>query len=248
MSKLLDKLEKTSKGNSRSIGFVSTAAGSKAANMVIIVSIDKGDAAAAGAAKEYADALLLSDRADAGRISTGKTQLPWGAAAAETNAGQISKMKEGGCDFIVIDAESSPPSILQAEKLARIIEIDPSMPDGPIRAVSQLPIDVILIGGEADASIKRLIACQHVSNLTSKHLLARSPLDVSPEYVRELWETGVAGVVVRVTGDTKDALAGLRQAADALPTSRRKKTGKAGASLPFAAFSEVQDEEPEEDE
>ena len=242
MSKLLEKLEQISKGNSKPLGFAAVAAKSKLANMVIIAAVDDNDKAAVTAAKEYADALLVNSFD--GKNTVSKSGLPWGAPVSEPAA-----IKESGCDFILLNTQDSPISLLQEDKLCRIIEIDPAMPDGLIRATNQLPIDIALIAGDTSISMKRLITCQHIANMIGKYLIVRIPLEISKEELRAIWEIGMTGVVVPVTGDAKRSLAALRQAVDALPASRRKRGSKTSATIPQIAPAEpVADEEPDEDE
>ena len=245
MSKLLDKLEQISRGNSKPLGFASAAARSKLSNMVIIAAVDDNDKASA-VAGDYADAILVNslDR----KTAASKSNLPWGAPVRKTEK-QIAKVEESGCDFVLIDAEESPIALLQKEKLCRIIEIDPAMPDGLIRAANQLPVDIALISGDTAISMKRLLTCQHIANMIGKHLLIGIPLEISREELRELWEIGSTGVVVPVTGDDKKGLAVLREAVDALPASRRKRGPKTSVTIPQIAPAEpAQDEKPDEDE
>ena len=242
MSKLLEKLEHISKGNSKPLGFAAAAAKPKLANMVIIAALDDNDKAAITTAKEYADAILVNSLDSKNTAS--KSGLPWGAPISE-----LAAIKECGCDFILLNTQDSPIALLQEEKLCRIIEIDPVMPDGLIRAVNQLPVDIALIAGDTSISMKRLLACQHIANLVGKYLILRIPLDTPKEEVRELWEIGVTGVVVPVTGDAKKRLAALRQAVDALPASRRRRISKTSATIPQITPAEpTEDEEPDEDE
>jgi hypothetical protein len=242
VSKLLEKLEQISKGNSKPFGFAAAAAKSKIANMVIIAALDDNDKAAVTSAKEYADAILVNSLD--GKNTAVKSGLPWGAPISEPAA-----IKESGCDFILLNTQDSPIALLQEEKLCRMIEIDPAMPDGLIRATNQLPVDIALIVGDTSISMKRLLACQHIANLVGKYLLLRIPLEMSKEELRELWEIGMTGVVVPVTGDDKKGLAAIRQAVDALPASRRKRVSKTSATIPQIAPAEtVKDEEPDEDE
>ena len=242
MSKLLEKLEQISKGNSKPLGFAAAAAKSKLANMVIIAAVDDNDKAAVTAAKEYADAILMNSLD--GKNTVSKSGLPWGASISEPAA-----IKESGCDFVLLNTQDSPISLLQEEKLCRIIEIDPTMPDGLIRATNQLPVDIALIAGDTSISMKRLITCQHIANMIGKYLIVRIPLEISKEELRAIWEIGVTGVVVPVAGDAKKGLAALRQTVDALPASRRKRSLKPSVTITQIAPAEpVADEEPDEDE
>ena len=245
MSKLLDKLEQISKGNSKPLGFAAAAARSKLANMVIIAAVDDNEKAAA-VAGDYADAVVVNSLD--GKAAASKSNLPWGAPLNKSDK-QIAKVDESGCDFVLIDTEEAPIAMLQEEKLCRIIEIDPALPDGLIRAANQLPVDVALISGDTAISMKRLLTCQHIANMVGKHLLVRIPLDISREELRELWEIGSAGVVVNVTGNDKKGLAALREAVDALPAARRKRGPRASATIPSIAPSvSAEHEEPDEDE
>ena len=247
MSKLLEKLEHISKGNSKPFGFAAAAAKSKIANMVIIAAVDDNDKAAIAAAKEYADAILVNSLA--GKNTASKINLPWGAPVSETTDKQLSAIKESGCDFILLNTQDSPIAPLQEEKLCRMIEIDPAMPDGLIRAVNQLPVDIALIAGDTAVSMQRLLVCQHIANLVGKYLLLRIPLETSAEDLREIWETGITGVVTTVAGNAKKELAALRQSVDSLPAARRKRISKTGATIPhIAPVDAANEEEPKEDE
>lgn len=241
MSRLLEKLEQISRGNSKPMGFAAIAAKSKLASMVIIADVGDNDKTVAVAA-DYADAILVNslDR----KNLAAKSILPWGAPVSDP-----SDVKDSGCDFILIDTEKSPVALLQEEKLCRIIEIDPALPDGQIRAASQLPVDMVLISGDTTVSMKRLLTCQHVANLVGKYLLVRVPPDISPAELRELWEIGMIGIVVPVKSDVKKELAALRQAVDALPAARRKRGPRASAILPsIAPSAPAEREEPDEDD
>jgi len=244
VSKLLDKLEHISKGNSRPLGFAAAAARSKLASMVIIAAVDDNDKAAA-IAGDYADAIVVNSLD--GKNAASKSNLPWGAPVKSDK--RIATVEESGCDFILINVEESPIALLQEEKLCRIIEIDPAMPDGLIRAANQLPVDIALVSGDTAISMKRLLTCQHIANMIGKHLLVRIPLEISREELRELWEIGSTGVVVPVTGNDKKGLAALREAVDTLPASRRKRSLKTSATIPSIAPTEpVEEKAPDEDE
>ena len=247
MSKLLDKLEQITKGYAKPLGFTSAASKSKAANMVIVAAIDDKDTAAANASAECADAVLVNSLA--GKSTATKTKLPWGTYIDKASEEQLASIKDSGCDFILLNTQNSPISLLQEEKLCRMIEIDPAMPDGLLRAVSQLPVDIVLIAGDASVSIQRLLVCQHIANLVGKYLLLRITSETSGEDLRELWETGITGVVIPVADDAKKELAALRQSVDSLPASRRKRISKTSATIPHISSSDTpEEEEPDENE
>ena len=147
---------------------------------------------------------------------------------------------------MVFDTAKAPLALLKEEELGRIAEIDPSLANGLIRAIEQLPIDAVLIGGEPTLSVHRLMVCQHLANLVRKPLIALAPPGISEEDIKGLWEAGMAGVMVE--GGAKDELTGLRQAIDALPATRRKGKERAEALLPSPRGEEIIAEEEEEEE
>ncbi len=247
MSKLLDKLNQTSRGAAQPMGFRAAAAKQKTPRMVLIAALDNADRSSAEAAREYADAVLLSKAEGAQKLVSSLGGLPWGVFLSEAAEGQLARLKKDGGDFYVFDAATAPTAFLKDEGMGRIVEISPSLPDGLIRASSQLPVDAVLIGGDDTMSVQRLVACQHMVNLSARPLLARAPVDMSADDVRELWETGVSGVVVQVTGKAKEGLKALREAIDALPASRRAKSARAEAMLPYLGGEGALEDEYEEE-
>jgi hypothetical protein len=215
--------------------------------MVLIASLDDADRSAADVAKDYADAALLTSAEGAKKLPSSLGDLPWGALLSEAAEGQIERLKKDGGDFYIFDAATAPAAFLKDEGMGRVAEISPSLPDGLIRAASQLPVDAVLIGGDDSMSLQRLMACQHIVNLSSSPVLARAPVGMPADDVRELWETGVSGLVVRATGRDKDRLKALRSAIDALPTSRRNRDFRAEATLPYAGGGADSEDEYEEE-
>jgi hypothetical protein len=76
--------------------------------------------------------------------------------------------------------------------------------------------------------------------------IAPVPLDIADADLKDLWETGMAGIVVTVAGDSKERLTGLRKAIEDLPISRRRTSDKLGALLPYIGEEEIDDEDEEE--
>ena len=77
MSRLLDKLEQTSKGTAKPLGFRAAAAKPKSPRMVLVAALDDADRSAAEAAREYADAVLLSKAEGAQKLVSSLGDLPW---------------------------------------------------------------------------------------------------------------------------------------------------------------------------
>lgn len=247
MSKLLDKLRQVSRGSVQPLGFRAAASTSKSPPMVLIAVLYPGDAPAAAAVKKSADAVLFKGAQSREKLVASMGEVPWGASLDEATEKELSQLKGKGCDFLVFDAAKAPLTLLREEEVGKIVEIDPSLADGLVRAIEQLPIDAVLIGGEPSLSVHRLMVCQHVANLVRKPLVALAPLDMSKEDLEELREAGMAGVVVNVEADAKEGLSRLRQIIDALPPSRRGRREKADALLPYLG-EEVMPQVEEEEE
>ena len=242
MSKLLDKLNQVSKGATQPMGF-RTVATAKSPRMVLIAALSEGDDRAATEAKESADAVLIEGAGS--KIAASLGEVPWGVSIAEVNEKGLSQFKKMGCDFLVFDPEKAPLMLLEKEGLGKIAEVEPSLADGLIRAIGQLPIDAVLIGGEVSLSVHRLMVCQHLANLLRKPLVVLAPLGMSKEDINGLWEAGMSGVMVKVEGGAREELSGLKQAIETLPPSRRVKE-RVEASLPYPGGEEITSGEEEE--
>ena len=248
MSKLLEKLRQVSRGSIQPLGFKVATSTSKSPKMVLIACLPEGNARAAAATKESADAVLVKGAQSLEKLVASLGEATWGAALDEYTEEETATLKGKGCDFLVFDAAKAPPTLLREEELGKIVEIDPSMADGLVRAIEQLPIDAVLIGGEPSLSVHRLMVCQHMANLVRKPLVASAPLDMSKEDLEALREAGMAGVVVNAEEDANEGLSRLRQTIDALPPSRRKRQEKAEALLPYIVPAETAEAQEEEEE
>jgi hypothetical protein len=249
VSKLLDNLSLAFRGSAPPLGFRRVKATSKSPRMILIATLPVDDAPAAALAKEYADAVLLSDTKGTklpDKFTASLGELPWGVSIGEATDEQIVDLKEAGCDFLVCDTEKAPLMLLREEEIGRIVKLEPSLPDGLTRVTAQLPIDAVLIGGDPFPSVQRLMICQHMVNLVRMPLVAPVPLDIAGEDLEELWETGMAGIVVTVAGDSKERLAVLRTEIENLPISRRRTSDKSEAFLPYLGEEEIIDEDEEE--
>lgn len=250
MSKLLDKLNRVSRGPAQPLGFRTAASRPKSPSMALIAVLSPGDTHAATAARKSADAVLLKGAEC--QIVASLGEVPWGATLDEaTDPDYIGALKGMGCDFLVFDAAKSPPALLREEAMGKIVEITTSLADGLIRAIEQLPIDAVLIGGDSKLSVQRLMVCRHLANLVRKPLVVLAPLSMSKEDLEELREVGMAGVVVRVEGLAEEELSRLRQTIDALPPSSRRRRGRVEALLPYPreeGMTRVEEEVEEEEE
>ena len=171
-------------------------------------------------------------------------EIPWGVSFDGVSGEELSRLREMGCDFLVFEAERAPMALLREGEMAKVVQIEPSLADGLVGAIEQLPIDAVLIGGEGETSLSvhRLMVCQHLASLVRKPLLAAVPIGISREELEELSETGIAGVAVRAeVGE----LSRLRQVIDELPSPTRRRE-RARPLLPRPGEEIAQPEEEED--
>ena len=222
MSKLVDLLQRISRGGAQPIGFRPGAAMSKGPSMALIASLSPGDAVGGRGADAVLFPLAKMNVESLRKTIASLGDTPWGVSLEEMAAERISQLAEMGCDFLVFEARA-PLAFLREGKLGKLVQVEPSLAEGLIRAIEQLPIDAVLIGMEGELSVKTLMECQHVANLVSKPLVVQIPMGISTEELEELSEIGIVGVVVRVEGGIEEELSRLRQAIAELSPPRRRR-------------------------
>lgn len=223
VSRLLEKLERISRRPTQPMGFRAQATVPKAPPVVLIAVLGEGEADVGSAdAVLFTGPKLKAKSLEQTIASLG--EIPWGVSFEGVSGGELSRLREMGCDFLVFEAERSPVALLREGEMAKVVQIEPSLADGLVGAIEQLPIDAVLIGGDGEASLSvhRLMDCQRLANLVRKPLVAAVPIGISREELEELSETGIAGVAVRVEGKVGE-LSRLRQAIAELPSPTRRR-------------------------
>jgi hypothetical protein len=179
---------------------------------------------------------------------------PWGVYFEESGD-DAAKLVEAGCDFLVFSPESRISAVPQDEKTGKVLQVESSMDDGLLRAVNDLPADAVLLTdtfGESGSLLwHQLMIFRHLTAFISKPLLVPVPAVISESELKALWDAGIDGVVVDVTGG--EDLKELRQLAAKLPPRSARKRSKMDVTLPRTggeayAAPRPDEEEEEEDE
>ena len=244
MSKLADRLQQALRVTPQPLGFrgSSTSSASTSPTVVLIASVSAEDAAAVAAGKEHADSVLL-DKADSQTTNT-LGEAIWGTRLAESTQKLVDQLKRTGCDFVVLDPAASPLDLLREDDLGKIVEVDPALGDGLIRAADRLPVDAVLVGGDSGLSIHRLMVCQHIGRLVRKPIMIQVPISITKEALEELRDAGVAAVVAPVDASGAKGLERLKQVIDSLPPPSRKRPERVEATLPYPGPApQVEEEE-----
>jgi hypothetical protein len=249
MSRLIDDLNRVAKVVPAPMGFRASrpaAAGPRLRLVAGLAGVEGADPAGI----EGADAVLLRLTKGLGvkalqKMAGKLPEIPWGCWLEDAAAEKLKTLVEAGADFVVMTPSGPVAAAPQDDKTGKILQVDASLEDGLIRAVNDLPVDVVLAAGAATAATwEGLMRLQRLANLLDKPLLVPVPAGVTADELRRLWEAGVDGVVWEADG-TAGKLRELRRAVEAFPPRSRKKEG-AQAILP--RLSAAPGAPPEEEE
>ncbi len=191
-----------------------------------------------------ADAVLLSIPKTGAKSpkTLAKSDVPWGGWLKEVTSPIVKKLGEGGADFVVFPADSVSQAVLEEEKLGKIVEVEPALDAGLLKAIDDLPVDAVLISGEKPSlTWQDLMFFRRGVNILTKPLLVLVSPDITASELQALREAGVGGVVA---GGKIDK---LRKAIDKLPSPKAGKRRKAEPLVPrigggVGAVSEEEDE------
>jgi hypothetical protein len=262
MSKLIEKLQRISEGNTQPMGFGAAVARAKISQILTIASVPAGNAQLiAEAIKEDPDALLLTvgnlekDNKALAKMDRDKAEIPWGVSMEAVSKEDIAQLIELGCDYIIFSSAGTPAAVLMEEKIGKVLRIDTSLPEGLAKAINRLQVDAVLLSpaGDDDAAftVHKLMILERLAGSIGKHVLAAMPPGLSPDDIEILWGLGVRGVVVEMTLEQPEQrLSQIKDAIQKLPTTRKKSKEKFRATLPAASSSseKVKQEEEEEEE
>lgn len=170
-----------------------------------------------GAKTTGADALLLSiPKTGAPKA---KSAVPWGGWLKEVTGPIVKKLGEGGADFIIFPADSVSKAVLEEEKLGKVVEVEPALEAGLLKAIDGLPVDAVLIKGEKAAlTWQDLMLLRRTATILTKPLLVTVSPDITSSELQALCEAGVSGVVAGANVDK------LRKAIDKLPSPKAVKS------------------------
>ena len=258
MSKLIDKLNQVSQAVSQPMGFRTIQPASLKPKILLIAGLAQTNTDDLGDYTAGADAGLLhisnlnSGTKALQKICQVMPDIPWGGWLRDIGTRGIKQMAKVGCDFIVFPAANTSLAILQGDDIGRILEVEPSLSEGLLRAVNELPVNAVLVGSEQDRDYfltwHHLMLFQRFADLLTKPLLVSIPSNVTNNELQALWEAGVDGVIVEVrVGQPAERLKELRQAIDKLTLPPRKR-GKAEALLPHVTEETGLPTEEEEEE
>jgi len=227
---------------------------------LLIARLARSDATRLADYAAIADAVLFTG-SGAGAKATQKPVppspgVPWGTWLGDIPRKETGLMTEADGDFVVFPAEMTLAATVP-DKAGKILQVAPSINEGLLRAINELPVDAVLLA-DAEEEKRRLtwhhlMLFQRLADLLNKPVLVSLPANVTESELQSLWKTGVDGIVVTVAaGQSIESLQELRQTIDKLIFPPRPR-GKMEALLPrvgaeISPTTEVEEEEEDEEE
>jgi hypothetical protein len=211
------------------------------------------------ATKEGADALLLTvedlgkDSKALAKMNRAKADVPWGVSLEAASKQDVEQLIELGCDYVIFNPAQTPAAVLMEERIGKVLIIDASLPENLVKAINRLQVDAVLLspgnGDESTFTVYQLMVLERLAGSSGKYVLATMPSGLSTSDIEILWELGVRGVVVDMTGEQPEQrLSQVKEAIQKLPTTRKKSKEKFRATLPAASRSSEKETQEEDDE
>jgi len=250
MSRFIDKLKQASTAG-QPMGFRATTTVASKPRMLLVAVVAQADAEHLADIVAGADAgLLVMAKLSSGakalqQASKVVPDIPWGGWLKEVGREGIGKV---AADFIVFTSERTLLAMLDDKEPGKVLEVEPSLEPGLLKAVDDLPVDAVFVtaGDEPLLTWRDLMLFQRCANILNKPLLVSVPPQVTAAELGALGEAGARGVVVKA--GTGGRVAEIRQMLDKLPSPSVGKKTKAGPLLPRigGGMGTVSEEEEEE--
>jgi hypothetical protein len=258
MSRLIEELKRRGRAVPQPMGFKTSRPAATEPRILLIAGVTPGgDANGLADGAEGADAVLFHlakaqmTAKTLQKMAKSLPDLPWGVWVEDTSAEKIGTLAEAGGDFVVFPPAVPVASIPQDGKMGTILQVEPSLGDGLLRAVNDLPVDGVLATGvEAGEPLawRHLMLWQRLSNLLSKPFLVKASLAITADELKTLWDTGVDGVVIDAGTAPAGGLKELRQAIGRITFRSSRKRGRAEALLPRLSTAPEAEPGPDEEE
>jgi len=254
MSKLIERIKKVYQDTAPSMGFNVRTVPSKNQAMPFIAAISLKDMNLVPDILAMGiDALLLQiNDTDSTKLTFTSLlkkipDVTWGIYMNNFSDEQIDQAIKAGCDFIIFEAKAAPVSVIEQDKLGKLLIMNQALPDGLIEAAGQLPIDAIVMDfqEETNPSMLHLMLCQYYTDLTDKPLFSIVSTAIDTCALETLHKYGVDGIITKIK--TKSSLKqaiNLRQMINKLPPvkDRGRRKQRLTPCLGSSGFSSGEDE------
>ncbi len=218
MSKLADKIRRTSRPEPQPLGFV-TARATKNATLVL-AGMAPDALAAADLVRKGADVVIVGSRGkppgDGDAKSVGAESVG-GWLAGGSDAKQL---KQRGFDFAVFDPDDTASTAVLEDDIGYVLRLPDGMDDTDLRTIESFQLDAIDVGKVASAlTVRKQIDLRRIFGLTRKPLMVTVPADISGDQLQALRDTNVSIIAAEGAANVER----LRATIDALPPRSRRK-------------------------
>ena len=235
MSSFIDLLEKSGQRLPSPLGFGASKRNDQGPPAIVLIGRVMSDALAADAelGEGDVDALLVgigkADKKTVRSVSKAAGKRLWGVQAGALDAEGVERLKDAGCDFLVLDPGTTSAAVLDDEDLGKFIPVDSKLEESVARAIHDLPIDGALFGVEAllPLTVEKLIDLQLVRGLIDGPFIVSVPQEIGRGDLLSLRNADVNGLVLDLP--KSDKIATLREAIAGLPQRR----SRSSSSSPF---------------
>jgi hypothetical protein len=253
MSKLIEKLSKLSRSVTQPIGFHSAISETSSSSLLLIAAISSINTInIKSLVNSPIDAMLILDP----KVTLTNTKkfielsgdIPLGLVIDQLNTTKVDDYSRIGLDFIAFN-KSSSMTAMQLITTGKLFIIDSTINIDLVKAINSMGIDGALIDNSKidSLNIEHLLICRRLHEILRKPLLMMVSSVITDYELRQLWETGIAGVVFPDTW-TSESVERLRQAANNLPKRNVNRMDKPEAILPHYTEDVALDEDDDEDE
>lgn len=253
MSKFVETLHKVGQHLPEPLGFGPASSRESAAPHIMLI----GKATAAEIAKDSGlldasvDAILVESAPDGlDAVTDALKDKVWGVMSSAIKSGDVSALKEKGCDFIVFDAAETDAAVLNDEDLGKVLTVNAGMDEHFARAAHGLAIDATLFVPDSDLSpltIQKLIEIEKVNGLFGKPFIMGSDAKFGADDLEAIRDGDVAALLVGLA--SADDIAKTKEAISELPRAKQRSSrGDLVAQAPSVGFMPPppREEEPEE--
>jgi len=218
MSKLIDRLHQLTQSAPQAMGFRTSQAVSTKYRIQLVAHLTSADTDRL-ADLAAADAVIVPiTGSEAGKETQQHIQqfiphIPCGIWLTKPQTKAKAVASQIDIDFVIFAPGRTLTAVPDNEATGKILEVPPSLDEGLLSAIDQLPVDAVLITGAEPAAAAvtwhNLMVYQRFASILSKPLLVEVPPGVSAAELQVLWKAGIAAVVVAI--DTAKSAVQLKQ-------------------------------------
>ncbi len=220
LGNLIDRLHELGRSEPVPIGFGRTVERKRKPALLVIgeASPRQVKSLVSNGAIEHLDALLVAG------LPSEKTAklldaILWGARVSAVNEKELDELKKSGCDFILVESEDAPATVLRDDGMARGKELPLNVTERQARVLEDLPFDFLTLKYNIKPeklSLAELLEFQAAVSMVGKHIILEVSELPSESELKLLRDLPVDAVIVPTDGLTAQRGKSIREAVDAI--------------------------------